>query len=353
MTTTNEAGVDRIQTATPVARPDQVGQATSIEQSRALAEVQAAAYLARQFPRDITTARAEMLDSCNQMGLAERSMFSFRRGGGAVTGASVHLARELARCWGNIQYGLIELSRDDHGGSSQMIAYAWDVQTNARSSSTFIVPHIRDTKSGGVKLTETRDIYENNANQGARRVREAIFAVLPTWFTEEAKAACRTTLENGGGKALPVRIDEMIQAFALGHITLPQLEARVGIEKARWTAQEVATLGIVFTSLRNGETRREDEFPPAMAPVTGAEVVSQAAPAAAPAAAPPTETPPAAETRPATAVLDEIYAAAATKGMTDADVEDDFVARNEGATTLTASVEQLQAYLGLLKTGEA
>lgn len=343
-------GLEQIQPSVPAPRPLEVGQATAVEQSRALAEVQAAVYVARQFPRDIGQARADMLDACAQMALAERSSFSFRRAGQAVTGPSIHMARELARCWGNIQYGLTELSRDDVNGSSQMIAFAWDVQTNARSSSTFIVPHVRDTKDGARKLTETRDIYENNANQGARRVREAIFGVLPTWFVEEAKLTCRKTLEDGGGKPLVVRIEEMIAAFALAHITVTQLEARVGTAKADWTVQEVATLGVVFTSLRNGETTRDDEFPPLTPPVTTEEVAGQKASPRRTRKT--TETPPA-DPAVTQALIDEIYSAAAAVGLTDGDIEDDFAQHNEGIGTAQGTPEQLQAYLDSLRTEAA
>ena len=93
------------------------------------------------------------------------------------------------------------MRRDDEYGQSEMLALAWDVQTNTRSSNTFIVPHRRDTRNGPKALTDQRDIYENNANNAARRLREAIFAVLPTWFVEEAKDICNQTLNDGGGEA--------------------------------------------------------------------------------------------------------------------------------------------------------
>jgi hypothetical protein len=352
-----------------------LGQATAVEQSRALAEVQAQAYLARQFPRDVVVARGAMQEACDQLALAQRSQFSFPRAGERVIGPTIHLARELARCWGNIQYGLVELSRDETSGSSQMIAFAWDVQTNARSSSTFITPHVRSTKSKGlVPLTDPRDIYENNANMGARRVREAIFAVLPIWFIEEAKARCRQTMETGGGKPVAVRIEECVAGYARGNITLPQLEARVGMPRAEWTVQELATLEVVFQSLRNGETTRDDEFPPVTAPVTAEEVAGQATTAATPrarktaaaapqaaaetsAASPPdpgTGTAPRDE-QAAKTLLGDIYATAEQElKMTDADVEDDFSERNPGVNTLNATVEQLAAYADhLAKQAEA
>src|SRR5690606_11464831 len=140
-----------------------------------------------QIPRDLASAVAAMRESCSQPALAERAFFRFPRGGHVVTGPSVHLARELARCWGNVQYGVQEMRRDDAAGTSEMQAWAWDVQTNTRSSHTFIVPHKRDKRDGPEKLVDMRDIYENNANNAARRLREAIFAVVPMWFTEQAK----------------------------------------------------------------------------------------------------------------------------------------------------------------------
>lgn len=107
--------------------PTRIGQGTAVEQSRAAAEVQAAVVVAQQCPRNIQQAVAEMRESCRQPYLAERAFYRYGRGGSTVTGPSVHLARELARCWGNIQYGLVELRRDDEYGQSEMQAFAWDV----------------------------------------------------------------------------------------------------------------------------------------------------------------------------------------------------------------------------------
>jgi hypothetical protein len=118
------------------ARQNVATQATAVETARAIAEVQAAAFVAQQMPRSIQRARADMLEACQQLALAERAFFSFRRSGQSVTGPSIHLARELARVWGNIDYGIKELRRDDSGGESEMLAYAWDLQTNARNTGT-------------------------------------------------------------------------------------------------------------------------------------------------------------------------------------------------------------------------
>lgn len=50
----------------------------------------------------------------------------------------------------------------------------------------FQVRHWRDTKSGGYALKDSRDIYEKVANDGARRLRACILAVIPADVVETA-----------------------------------------------------------------------------------------------------------------------------------------------------------------------
>lgn len=261
--------VDRI--ASPnVPAPSHLGQATAVEQSRAVAEVQAAVVVAQQRPRSIQTALAEMEQSCRVMAMAERAFYRYNRGGTNVTGPSVHLMRELARCFGNLQYGIAELRRDDDLGFSEMQAFAWDVQTNTRSAQIFVVPHKRDKRGGAVALSDLRDIYENNANQGSRRLREAIRSVLPPWFVEKAVELCNQTLKDGGGVPLAQRISQALAWFEQRGVTSQQIEAKLGRKADAWTPQDVAQLSVIMTSLHRGETTVEEEFPDEQ--VTGAEI---------------------------------------------------------------------------------
>jgi len=250
-----------------------IGQGTAIEQSRAAAEVYASVLAADARHRNKQDAIKEMRDACGMRELAERAFYRFPRGKGKpVTGATIHLARELARCWGNISYGVAELRRDDVYAQSEMQAFAWDLQTNARASAIFIVPHARDKTDGGDPLTSARDIYENNANAGARRVREALFALMPLWFVEQAKAACTKTLEDGGGKPLPQRIAAAIELFAELGVSEQQLEAKVGLPTRAWTALDLAPLTVIYQSIQRGEISRDEEFPPAAAVITAADL---------------------------------------------------------------------------------
>lgn len=260
--------------ATPVAQvATHIGQATAVEQARAVAEVQAAIVVAQQVPRDMDRAIGEMRDACGRLALANRAFYSVPNRG---NGPSVHLARELARIWGNVQYGVHELRRDDERGESEVQAFAWDVQTNTRSTRTFVAPHARMKNKRREKLVDLGDIYLSNQNIGARAVRECIFTMLPTWFTEEAQDICHQTLQNGEGEPLPDRITNMIAAFNGIDISVDQMEHKLGRKRGAWTASDVAQMAISYTSITRDGVNKDEEFPPQR--VTTDEITARAAP---------------------------------------------------------------------------
>jgi hypothetical protein len=266
------------QFAAPAApAPSFIGQGTAVEQSRAVAEVQAAVIVARQFPRNEAVAVQKMRTAFRQQTLAARSFFRFNRGDGNVNGETIQFARELARCWGNIHHGLNELRRDDEAGESEMQAWAWDLESNERASTTFVVPHVRFTKTSGRKpLEDPRDVYENNTNNGARRLREMIFSVLPDWYREQAKEVANYTLQNGQGDTpRSQRIADIITYFERIGVTVEQLEEnRSGRKSDKWTNLDLAQLQIIFQSIERGEVTTEEEFPQQR--VTVAEIARQA-----------------------------------------------------------------------------
>ena len=151
------------------------------EIQRAVAEVQAAIMLAKQFPRSKVEAADRILTECTRASLAESAIYSFPRGGQEVTGASIRLAEVLAMNWGNFTFGWKETARRAEGGHgvSEIMAYAWDYETNVRAMREFTVKHWRDTKSGGYAIKDERDIYELCANQAARRMRACILNIIP------------------------------------------------------------------------------------------------------------------------------------------------------------------------------
>ena len=62
-------------------------------------------------------------------------MYEFPRGNEKITGPSIRLAEAIAQNWGNIDFGFMEL--EQRNGASQVMAYAWDLETNSRQTKLF------------------------------------------------------------------------------------------------------------------------------------------------------------------------------------------------------------------------
>lgn len=243
--------------------PANVSQATHVEQARAVAEVAAAVRVAREFPRDIEGAVVRMRQACGTQALANRAFYSLPRAGGRVEGSTVHLARELASCWGNIDYGIRELRRDDEAGESEMQAWAWDQETNVRSSRSFVVPHARMKNKRREALTDLGDIANNNNSVAARAVRETIFTVLPVWFVAEAEDIANAVLrgEHPSNQQQPQdAAEQIVSGFAGWGVSLSQLEGYVGLPREEWTPQTIGALRVLGGEINRGEKRVADEF---------------------------------------------------------------------------------------------
>ena len=168
-----------------------------------------------------------------------------------MTGPSIRLAEALAQNWGNIDFGIIELEQKN--GESQVMSYAWDLETNTRQSKIFSVPHIRHTQKGDTPLTDPRDIYEMVANQGARRLRACILGVIPGDVIEMAQHQCEVTLKSSNKDPLDVRIKNMVEAFKSDfNITEDGLKNYIGKNVDAFSEGDVIRLGKVYRSLKDG-----------------------------------------------------------------------------------------------------
>lgn len=238
-------------------------QGTIVEQTRAAAEVAAAVSVAQQFPRDMVRAVEQMKQACAQKSLADRAFYSLPRAGGRVEGSTVHLARELARCYGNVDYGVRELRRDDDANESELQAWAWDQENNVRQSRSFIVPHARMKDKKRQALTDLSDIANNNNSVAARALRECILTIMPVWFREEAEnRAARTLKGDAGGKTIEQQAADITAAFAdqFG-VTVAQIERRLSRPRTKWTNADLATLRVIGSELSRGEKDASTEFP--------------------------------------------------------------------------------------------
>lgn len=242
-----------------MAQMDNINQGTiAIESSRAIAEAQGKLIIAKRFPRDEVAAFAKAMEACQRPAMAEKAFYSFPRGGQKVEGPTIRFAEELARCWGNIDYGIKELSQDD--GKSEMQAYAWDLETNAQSVQNFTNPHQREVGKKMQTLTSQRDIYENNANMATRRLRSRILAILPSWFVEECITECKKTIAGNNDTPLIDRVKKMVIQFAKLGVTQEQIESRLKRKIDTMTADDFVDFTGIYNAIKNGESKVADWF---------------------------------------------------------------------------------------------
>lgn len=242
-----------------VAKFDNINQGTvAVESSRAIAEAQGKLVIAKRFPRNEIDAFAKVMTACQRKSLAEKAFYSYPRGEETVQGPTIRFAEELARCWGNIDYGIKELSQGN--GNSEMQAYCWDLETNTMSVQNFTNPHRKEVKGNIKELTSLRDIYENNANMAARRLRARILAVLPSDLVDEAIKECRKTLTGNNETPLIDRVKSMTVAFGKIGVTQEMIEGRLKRKIETMTAEDFADYIGIYNSLKENNSKISDWF---------------------------------------------------------------------------------------------
>ncbi|MBQ3226561.1 MAG: hypothetical protein IJB48_05830 [Clostridia bacterium] len=240
----------------PFTKPS-VSATTSVETQRAMSEIQALVFMAKQFPRDPCQCYDNVMKACQRPKLAECALYNYPRGGASVTGPSIRLAEMLALEWGNIIYGYTELEQTRNHTVAQ--AYAWNLESNVRVTRVVTVLHERSTKKGTVFLTDPRDIYEHVANQMARRVRACILGVIPGDIVESAVKACTVTM-NANVDITPEKISILVESFSPFGITKSIIEKYIQRSIEAITPGNVVKLRMIFQSLKDGVGKPEDFF---------------------------------------------------------------------------------------------
>lgn len=214
--------------------------------------------MARKFPRSKKEAVDRITLECCQKQVAEEAFYSFTRGRETVEGPSIRLAEVMARNWGNLDYGVEEVDRNDK--ESTLRAYCIDLESNVMSSKVFVVPHSRDTRQGKKKLAADRDIYENVANNGARRMRACILALIPKDVVEIAAHQVNTTLASDMGSPAD-EIRRLIEAFGEYGVTPERIAERLGHSLTSVSNVEIVILRKIYSSIRENFSTADIEFP--------------------------------------------------------------------------------------------
>lgn len=235
-------------------------------------EIQSAIVLARRFPRDEDQAFARLMKACKRTAFAEEAEYSFPRGNvfnedtqkwekNFVTGPSVNVAREAARVWGNIRYG-IDVIRDDEDSRS-IRGWAWDLETNTKvqAEDDFRKIVFRKGKSGqpGQYIkTDERELRELTNRRGAILIRNCILQLLPKDLIEDAVDLCRETLKTRVEKDPDGEKKKVIVAFSTLNITPEMLATYLGHKLDQSSPAEIENLRKIYSSIRDGNTTWSD-----------------------------------------------------------------------------------------------
>lgn len=291
-------------------------------QSRELAEMQTKFYMAQQFPRDERTAMDGIINAFSRSTLAEIANYEYAKGGSSVSGLSIHSMQAIAQQWGNMEFGWSEVSRGvgaDGVPYSEVRAFAWDLQSRTCRPLQFIVRHWRDTKNGGYKLKDEREVYELCANMAQRRVRACLMAVIPKDVQDAAEQQAALTLKTKADTS-PEAMVKMVEAFSAFNVTKEQIEKRIQRRLDAIQPAQVVMLKRIYASLRDEMSTPAEwfEFEAEQPKASGMDAVKAAAAAKAAAPAAPAA-PKGKAAAPAAPAFDE--AAFATKLQACADIE--------------------------------
>jgi hypothetical protein len=230
------------------------------EQRKTVAEVQGRIAFARHNPRNEMYCKETIERDCTRPRLAETAIYEYARGGTDISGPSIRLMETIARRWGNMASGIREVYRDSIEGFSECVAFAWDLESNYYDEREFVVRHWRDTKAGGYRLKDERDIYEMIANFGQRRKRACLIAVIPGDVVEDAVSQCERTL-NTHVDMKPETITRLVEAFAEYGVTRKQIETRIQRKLDAIHPAQVVQLRKIYTSLKDGMSEASEWFP--------------------------------------------------------------------------------------------
>ena len=225
--------------------------------AREVATGQGQIAIAKSFPREMDEVIGKIEAACSRRQLAERSLYTYARGGSSIQGPSIRLAEALVNAYGNSKAGFeVVDSNEEH---SRVRAYAYDMESNSVHERTFDVPHVRYAKGGITRLTDPRDIYECIANQASRRERACILAMIPADLVEFAVSKCQETLRRDID-ITPDELNALQRAFASYGVSKNAIEKRIQRKLSAITAEQFIELHSIYTSLSDSVGQPEQFF---------------------------------------------------------------------------------------------
>ncbi len=231
--------------------------------AREIAQLRLAMEYALDVSRDEQQALEALLRACARPRFASGACYPFVQDGLQFFAPGVDLAREAARCYRHIRYGVTVLVDDDD--RMQVTGWAWDLLSgNYAETPESFMKQASEVIEGRVYL---RSVAGNESalralvnRRGAHAERNAILKVLPRWLVEEAVDAAVATNVRQAEVELEATRKVLAASFKSRGVSRAQLEGHLGHSLDEVTPEEIASLRGIFASLRDGATEIGDHF---------------------------------------------------------------------------------------------
>jgi hypothetical protein len=268
-------------TAVGAALAPSVGQelTPTAQDARERYQMQSALTMAHHYPRDEQAATVALLALCDDPGYAEECLYQYPRGGQRdcdhvwsnlrctkcsgtlIEGASVFLAREAARLWGNI-YSSVKVL-DDQEGYRHLRGIAWDLQLGSWREfeddfAKLIWRKGRGESPGRWEVPDERELRELTNRRGAILERNCIFKVISSRViqlaVERAKKAMLQDVkaQTKEGKLAAPLMEKMLQSFAWQGVTPGEIADFLGHSLERSAPEEIVALKNILTGMVDG-----------------------------------------------------------------------------------------------------
>src|SRR5260221_3988647 len=230
------------------------------------ADASVARQQAKQFPRD---ERKILKDSLAELELvpetAEKAYYSIPFVDGKagkttlVQGLSIGSALGLARRWGNCA-STVRCLNEDPGGWDLEGGFI-DFENNFHCGRPIRGSKLLKTKTGQVYTLDERRASMAFGAHASKAQRNAVLAALPNYLKEAYFAKARQIV--GGAPDAPAeakKVEACLKAFGRFNVTEPMLVTYLGVDKAKWTGEDVANLRGLWAAINDDNISVADAF---------------------------------------------------------------------------------------------
>jgi hypothetical protein len=221
---------------------------------------------AKTYPRNITKAtdNAVVIVTMDK-DTAESCNYALPRAGKVIAGPSVHLARILAQCWGNMRIEAKVIATDSTHVTSEAICF--DLESNIAVRIQVKRSILQNAGQPGVKKRMNDDMITVTGNAAnAIALRNAIFSVIPKGVVNKVykSALAVVTGDISDDQKMKAKRKQVMQGFNdIFGVTEAEVLKVIGRNAVEHINQEdLVTLIGLAQSLKDGDTSVDEMFRP-------------------------------------------------------------------------------------------